>query len=335
MTDQPDHNRREPIPSQADFANLGRGLLMGGADIIPGVSGGTVALILGIYERLVTAISHVDAKLVSLVAQRKIRDAADRIDLRLLIPLGIGILSGVIALGSVMHTLLEDHRQLTFAAFFGMISASCYLVFRLIGKPTGGNLALLAGGVVIAYGIVTLPGLKTPPDALWYVFLCGAVAICAMILPGISGAFILLVLGKYHEITGIIKEVLKLKLSVSSVMTVIVFASGCLIGLISFSKLLRWLLAHKTPQTMSVLCGFMIGSLYKIWPFQIDTTPEIREFKYKHFEPVPLTDVPLNGQLLLTIAVAVVSAIAVLMLERLGTKKETIQPESLPSDENS
>ena len=314
----------DPIPSKQDFANIGRGLLMGGADVIPGVSGGTVALIVGIYQRLVTAISHVDSVFVSHVVKREFKEAAQRIDLRLVIPLGIGILSGVVALGSVMHTLLEDHRQLTMAAFFGMIAASSYLVAKLIEKWTVANIALIVAGAAFALFIVTLKATETPPDGLWYVFLCGAIAICAMILPGISGAFILLILGKYHEITGIIKEVIKLKLSLHSIATVVVFAIGCLVGLLAFARILKWLLSKYWQKTMSVLCGFMLGSLYKIWPFQVDTTPLVEEFKHKRFEPIPLNEISFDGMFWMTILITIVAASLVLLLDFFGTRKESL-----------
>ncbi len=313
------------IPSTDDLAQFGRGVLMGGADVIPGVSGGTVALILGIYERLVNAISHADPTLLSYVAQRKIREASNHIDLRFLIPLGMGILVGVMALGSVMHTLLEDYRQYTMAAFFGMIGASCFLVAKLVKRWRPLEYALLVSGAVFAVWLVSQPALANPPDALWYVFLCGAIAICAMILPGISGSFILLILGKYHEITGIIKEVIKLKLSAESITLVFTFACGCLVGLISFAKLLRWLLAGHAAQTMSLLCGFMIGSLYKIWPFQIDTTPEVEEFKHKVFEIVPVSKIELNGSFALTLLIAIVAAGCVFGLDRLGNAKQSLE----------
>ncbi len=316
IEDAPQKNR---IPSTADLAQIGRGVLMGGADVIPGVSGGTVALILGIYERLIVAISHLDPTFVSLVAQRKISDASKRIDLRFIVPLGVGILVGVAALGSVMHTLLEDYRQYTMAAFFGMIGASCYLIAKLVERWRSQEIGLLIAGVAFAVWLVNQPAFADPPDALWYIFLCGAVAICAMILPGISGAFILLILGKYHEITGIIKEVLKLKLTLDSIALVITFVCGCLVGLISFAKFLRWLLANHASQTMAVLCGFMIGSLCKIWPFQIDTTPEVEEFKHKVFKMISLSEISIDGSFAITIGVAIAAAIAVLLLDRLGT----------------
>lgn len=319
-----DESKPSRIPSGADFAQVGRGVLMGGADIIPGVSGGTVALILGIYERLVSAISHLDPTFLSFVAQRKIKEAAAHIDLRFLIPLGCGILVGVVALGSVMHTLLEDYRQFTMAAFFGMIGASCYLVAKLVDRWRMVEYSLLLGGALFAFWLVSQPAFSNPPDALWYVFVCGAIAICAMILPGISGSFILLILGKYHEITGIIKEVLKLKISAASLILVATFASGCLIGLISFSKILKWLLSKHAAKTMALLCGFMLGSLKKIWPFQIDTTPEVEEFKHKKFEILSLNEVSYDASFVITIVIVILAAAAVLLLDRFGKPMEEL-----------
>ncbi len=319
----------QPAPLRTDLTHLARGLLMGAADIIPGVSGGTVALILGIYNRLVTAISHVDGTFVGHLRQRRWQSAADHIDLRFLLALGGGIAVGVISLGSVMHWLLEEQRQYTLAAFFGLIAASSFLVARLIQRWSAGVVALLLAGAAVALGVVRQPAFTHPPDALWYVFLCGVLGICAMILPGISGAFILLILGKYHDITGIIKETLKLHITADNMATVAVFAAGCVIGLVSFAKVLRWLLARHESQTMAVLCGFMLGSLWKIWPFQIDLTPQEPKFKLKQFEHLSLSEVPCDARFWLTMGVLAGAAIFVLVLDRVsgGRKVE----ESLPT----
>lgn len=312
-------------PTRTDIIQVGRGMLMGGADIIPGVSGGTVALILGIYERLVTAISRFDPTFLGYLAKREFQAAGKHVDIRFLGFLGIGIATGVIVLGAVMHTLLEDYRQLTMAAFFGMIGASCVLVAKLVDRWRWLEMLLLITGAGFALWLVTRPTFDNPPDALWYIFLCGTIGICAMILPGISGAFILLILGKYHEITGIIKEVLKLQLSLHSLAVVATFGCGCLCGLISFSKCLKWLLAHFKSPTMSVLCGFMLGSLYKIWPFQFDSTPGVHEFKHKIFKPIPFNEMEFGLLFWGTVLTTIIAAVLVLLLEWIGNPERKLK----------
>ena len=254
-----------------DRRQLARGLLMGGADIIPGVSGGTVALILGIYRRLVTAISHFDVQLVGYLGQRRWRDAAQHIDLRFLVTLGCGILVGIASLASLMHHLLEHHQAPTLAAFFGLILASSWIVARSI-TPTGRPaiwLWLAAGfaAALLAFWLVGLPDLR-PRPGLVYTFFCGTIAICAMILPGISGAAMLLLLGRYEHITGIIKNLVHFDVARDEVVELSIFAVGCAVGLIAFSKILKLLLAHYPSLTMAVLCGLMVGSLRRVWPFQ-------------------------------------------------------------------
>jgi putative membrane protein len=313
-------------PPPRDLAIAARGLLMGAADIIPGVSGGTMALILGIYDRLVTAISHVDATLVTLLRARNWRAAADHIDLRFLVALGLGILAGIALLGTVMNHLLLHQRQFTFAAFFGLIAASSILVGRMVQRWSLVEFVLLLAGGLFALWLVRLPALSHPPEALWYVFVCGVVGICAMILPGISGAFLLLILGKYEDITEIIKQTLKLQITAENVATVTVFAAGCAIGLISFSKILRWLLGRHEPQTMAVLCGFMIGSLYKLWPFQQDTTPAVEKFKHKIFAHIPPAEISMDGRFWLTLGIALAAGLFVLVLDRVTHVSEHVPP---------
>ncbi len=265
--------------SSSYLANVARGLAMGGADIIPGVSGGTVALILGIYHRLVSAISHVDLVLLDHLRNRRWSAAAEHLDLRFLVALGAGIVTGILALARVMNMLLrQDHtRPLTLAVFFGLILASAVVVARMVkvSRPAEAALPAVLGlvGALFAYWLTGLRGATVDPS-LGYVLMCGMVAICAMILPGISGAFILLILGMYVYITDILRRMTSLTFSIDDFMTVGVFCIGCGVGVVCFSKFLRWLLAQHEAPTMGLLCGFMVGSLRKIWPFKRDITLE-------------------------------------------------------------
>jgi putative membrane protein len=267
-----------PSSLPKDLSNSARGFLMGAADIVPGVSGGTVALILGIYQRLVTAISRVDIELLRLLKAGQWRGAAEHLDFRFLVSLGLGIGIGALSLASTMHLLLTEHRELTFAAFFGLILASGVLVGRLCRPKDAGQaiLCLVLGmaGAYAAYWLVSQHEVHNQPG-LAYTFFCGAVGICAMILPGISGSYLLLLLDKYEEIIAIIRRLTHLEASTDDLLTLAVFASGCAIGLLVFSKFLKWLLVAFGPQTMAVLCGFMIGSLWKVWPFQV--APELSD----------------------------------------------------------
>lgn len=303
----------------------GVGVAMGSADIVPGVSGGTVALILGVYQRLLSALSRFDSELLLLLASGRFAAAWHHVDAWFLGALGLGIGVGVKGLASVMTYLLTEQQTYTFAAFFGLILASGVLVARMARPATA-----LQGAKVVALGILAAAfavwlmsqGRLTPYDGLPYSFFCGAIAICAMILPGISGAYLLLILGKYEEVSEIVHKAPSL--SGGETATLAVFAAGCLFGLLAFSRVLKWLLARYWTSTMAVLAGFMIGSLYRVWPFQVDTTPEVEEFKLKAFEPV-IPDA-VDGRVLTCLAIAVFSFLVVLVVDavaaRLGESTE-------------
>lgn len=269
-----------------------RGILMGGADIVPGVSGGTVALIVGIYERLVTAISHFDLELLKRVRDRQWKQAARHVDLPLLIPLGMGILVGAVLMTVLMHFMLstEATRSLTLAMFFGLIFASGVVVALMIRPKTDpemiGSMVVGMGGAAMAWWVAGLETGTSDSLHLAFVFFSGAVAICAMILPGVSGAMILLILGVYIHLTEIPGNLLRGQEVSGGLVTLLTFAVGCVVGLLTFSKLLRWLLERHHAVTMSMLCGFMFGSLRKLWPFQQDLTPQIEKIKLKRFEPI-------------------------------------------------
>jgi putative membrane protein len=306
----------------SDLIQLLRGFLMGGADVVPGVSGGTVALIVGIYERLVTAVSHFDITSLNLVRQRRWREVAQRVDLRFLVALGCGILSGIIVLGEVIQRLLsaEPSRSLTWASFLGMILGSAVIVARRVVQTAAGHvwtvwMAGLIGGI-FAFWLTGLPMRVAEPTPL-YIFFCGAIGICAMILPGISGAYLLLVLGLYPHLTDILHHLAHGEVYRADLVTMAIFGSGCAVGLILFSKVLKWLLARHATNTMAVLCGFIIGALRRVWPFQHDLTPN-EELKHKVFEAYLPRQ--LDGHVVACIAVMLVAFLAIVAIDRLGNR---------------
>jgi putative membrane protein len=301
-----------------DLINWARGLCMGAADIVPGVSGGTMALILGHYQRLVTAISHVDGTLLGLVRRGELTQAARYLDLRFLVGLLAGIVTGIVGLASLMHYLLEHQQSYTYAVFFGLIVGSSYLVARRVQQWNATGIVLLLIGATAAWQICRLTPTQaelTPLSA----FLAATVAICAMILPGISGAFVLLLLGLYHPITELIKGLPRLEFTMQGLVIIASFGTGCLVGLLAFSHVLKWLLAHRHDPTMAFLVGLMFGSLYKIWPFQQVTAATAQlPFKEQVFEPLwpSATSVSLPT----VIALALAALIGTLLLEKIGSK---------------
>ncbi len=301
-----------------DLRTAACGFLMGAADIVPGVSGGTMALILGIYPRLVSAISKADATLLSKLAARHWKDAANHLDLRFLIALGIGIVTGIGSLASLMKHLLTHHRSLTYACFAGLIFASTLLVSRHIHRWTMQHIGAALLGTIFALRLVTLDAMQSPPDTYWYLCMCGMIGITAMILPGISGAFILLLLQRYFYIVEKLKDLLHGNVSAEVIIPIAVFCFGCLVGLLLFSRVLRWLLTHHEQTTMAVLCGFMLGAMYCLWPFQQDITPDELDMKRKvfaHFMPQRFDASVGMAALLFTF-----SAAAVLVLDRLSKR---------------
>ena len=296
------------------------GLSMGCADVVPGVSGGTVALILGIYERLVTAISRFDRTLVRYLMRRQWPEAVAYSDLKFLVFLATGLGSGIVLMSLLINRLLAEDftRSIIFAVFSGMILASSRLVALLI-RPTDRQLpfclALGLVGVAIAWWTASLTpaGAGQPPSLAW-LFVCGSIGICAMILPGISGALILLMLGVYAHLTDIPHSLLEGGNRMHCVLMLLAFGSGCGVGLVSFSKVLKWLLGRHHALTMSVLCGFMLGALRRLWPFQLDLTPEIEKYKYKEFQlqwPESF-----DGEFIAIVLATVAAIVVVLVIDR-------------------
>lgn len=232
---------------------------MGGADVIPGVSGGTVAFITGIYEELLHSIRSIDLDALKLLTAFHIADFWKKINGTFLIALFSGILTSLISLAKLMTWLLANYPIHIWSFFFGLILISSPLILREIKKWHLGVILSFISGIVIAYMITVLSPAQTPDD-LWFIFIAGAIAICAMILPGISGAFILLLLSKYEYMIQALIQV--------NIPVIIVFALGCVIGLLSFSRFLSWVLKEYRYVTLALLGGFMLGSLNKVWPWK-------------------------------------------------------------------
>ncbi len=299
-----------------DVINLVRGFCMGAADTVPGISGGTVALVLGHYERLLGAISHFDTHALSLATKRRWSDLANYCDLRFIFALGVGIVLGAGSLAAVMHHLLEHQMSPTLAVFFGLVLASGWLVAKQIKTWNANSIVAIIIGAVFAYWICTLTS-TGGNDNLLYLFLSAAVAICAMILPGISGAFVLLLLGMYHPVMGMIKQFAKGDITFDIVLRLCVFAAGCLFGLLAFSRLLKWLLRDYPESTMACLLGLMIGSLRRVWPLQSVTDgTAMLPFKERTYDLVS----PANwqGSLLLPLSLAIGAGVFVIVIEKVA-----------------
>lgn len=236
-----------------------KGCAMGMADVVPGVSGGTIAFISGIYGRLIAAIRRFDLTALRLLARGRIAELWRHVDGAFLLPVLGGVAVAVFSLARLMTYLLEHHPIGVWSFFFGLIVASALLVAREVGRWNAAAAIALAAGIALA-GWITVASPAQTPDSWWFVMLSGAIAICAMILPGISGAFILLLLGKYQYILAAVGS---LDLPVLAV-----FAAGAAAGLVGFSHLLSWLLDRWHDATVATLMGFMIGSLNKVWPWK-------------------------------------------------------------------
>ena len=243
-----------------------KGACMGAADVIPGVSGGTIAFITGIYDKLLASINAIDSTAVKLFFTGKFKEFWKHINGGFLLSLFCGILFSVMTLAGLMQYLLEFHPIQTWAFFFGLIVASSIFILRGIEGWNLKAVLFLVLGVILGVTVCTLSP-TTTPDALWFIFLSGAIAICAMILPGISGSFILLILGKYQYIMSTITGLTSGNAIGESMVVLGVFAVGAVCGILAFSRFLHWLLGKFHKETLIVLAGFIIGSLVNVWPW--------------------------------------------------------------------
>ncbi len=298
-----------------------KGMAMGIAEVIPGVSGGTIAFITGIYERLLISIKALlGPDLLMVFRKRGIQSLWSHIDgnflLLLLIGMGTGVVAGVFG---VSH-LMENYPQLLWAFFFGLIIASAVYVGRKVGawRATEFSLFIVAAALAFVY---TVAAPSQGIDALWFVFFCGVIAISALMLPGVSGSFILVLLGMYTTIIPAVKGVLT-TFDARSLSIVVVFALGSLLGLATFSRVLTWAFKHYHNPTMAALTGFMAGSLNKIWPWK-----QVVSWRTgSHGETIPLMERSIwpsqyeNPMTLVCIVLMCIGFALVFLLEKSGKK---------------
>ncbi|MGL5786136.1 MAG: DUF368 domain-containing protein [Bacteroidales bacterium] len=236
-----------------------KGMGMGAADVVPGVSGGTIAFLVGIYEELINSIKSVNAHTLKLFFTFKWKEFWQAVNGSFLISVIMGIAISFMSLAKVITYLLTNHPVLVWAFFFGLVLASTWFVSKRIKKWAVAPVLSFVIGAVLAFFITMATPAETP-DSYWFIFLCGSIAICAMILPGISGSFILVLLGKYFFMMEAIQN---FKLSY-----IVTFISGAGIGIVLFSNVLSFLLRRFHDLTIALLTGFMFGSLNKVWPWK-------------------------------------------------------------------
>ncbi len=305
-----------------------KGMMMGAADVVPGVSGGTIAFITGIYEELIKTIDGIDLGLFKDLFKIGVAQTAKKYNLGFLLSLLLGIAISIVSLSKMITYLLQEEPVLLWAFFFGLVLASVLYIGKQISKWNALVILAIIVGTGVSYYITIAEPLGSP-DSWWYIIFSGFIAIIAMILPGVSGAFLLLLLGSYKTILGSISGLAE---AISSgdwaaawkvIQTLLLFAVGCVLGLKFFSRILTWLFNHYKNLTLALLTGFMIGSLNKLWPWK-----EVISYRENsHGEQVPFLEssvLPQNfdgdPQLIGVIILTIIGFALILILERWAAK---------------
>ena len=284
---------------------------MGAADVIPGVSGGTIAFLMGIYGELLDSIKSINMEAFKLLLKGKIGAFWKHINGTFLASLLAGIAISIFSLARLMKYLLEFHPIPLWSFFFGLILASAIYILKGLDKWSIRNIISLLVGVAIA-AFICLASPAQTPDALWFVFLSGAIAICAMILPGISGSFILLLMGKYAFVMDAVSSF--------NIPVIVVFGAGAAIGIVCFSHFLSWLLKKFYMLTIALLSGFMLGSLLEVWPWKVPGAEA--GFDYPALPGTFADATGADPQLLWAAGFAVIGFAIVLIIEFFAAKGE-------------
>jgi len=291
-------------------------MAMGAADIVPGVSGGTIALIAGIYERLINALGSIGPNLWTIFRQEGgIKGFAAiwrQVDATFLLCLLLGIATSFATLAGIIKHLLDNQPLLIWSFFFGLVVATVFILLSEIKRWNIGRVALFATGLIAAVVISSMPLLTTTPS-LPYLFFAGAIAICAMILPGISGSFILLLLGAYDAVLEAVDT-----MNLSAIFTVI---AGMATGLLLFTRALKWLLSHYYQATLALLTGFIAGSLIKVWPWKVDALGSLNTEAVHNVMP---WQYPTGAQWSTTVGLMLLGAILVSLLSWWGNRTNRV-----------
>ncbi len=307
-----------------------KGIAMGAADVVPGVSGGTIAFISGIYQELIDSINGINLSLLKTLKKEGIKATWKQANASFLVALVMGIGISIITFSKIITHLLETQPIMVWSFFFGLIIASVLLIWKQITSLKPVSILALIIGIILAYFITIIKPVSSP-ESYSYLFLSGFIAIIAMILPGISGAFILLLMGSYETVIGTINQFregltqMNTELISTSLMKLGAFAIGAIIGLKTFSKILHWMFDHHKNTTLAILIGFMIGSLNKVWPWK-----EVLETRINsHGKTVPFLEksiLPQNfegdAQVILAVILAIFGFLVIYGMEKIATHLE-------------
>ena len=294
-----------------------KGMAMGAADVVPGVSGGTIAFISGIYEELLNSISSFNFSLINVFKNEGFKSVWIKVNGNFLVSLFVGILISVLSLAKLIESMLENHPIVIWSFFFGLVLASIIYIGKQITKWTKGSVLCLILGAILAFYITTLNPMVSANSSPWFLFLAGMIAICAMILPGISGSFILVLLGAYKPVLN--------ALNTKDFVSIIIFLVGAVLGLLSFSRILKWLFSTYKNYTLATLTGFIIGSLNKIWPWKETilwrTNSKGIEVPFNTASVSPFSFEG-DNQLLISIFLMLIGFGLIILLEKLAIKKD-------------
>ncbi len=292
-----------------------KGIAMGAADVVPGVSGGTIAFISGIYEELISSINNVSLATLKIWKEQGFKAFWKKLNGNFLLALFIGIFISLFSLATLVSWFLENQPVMLWSFFFGLVTASIIFVGKAIEKWNVLTILMLVIGACVAYFVTTLPPNENVAS-LPFLFLSGAIAVCAMILPGISGAFILVLLGSYKTILDAVHE--------RDLKIVVTVGLGAIFGLLSFARLLKWMFKNYKNATLAVLTGFILGSLPKIWPWK--QVLETKTFGDKIITIKEANISPFNyegdNQLVFAILLAIIGFSLIFILEKFADKEQ-------------